>query len=262
MTRCGCGKLRVGYPRLKRLLEKRQTHLDKTRMIKCLILKACSLYFSFWTGGFIRSTTSKQGRLLIPLLADPFSRSRFSSAMITPQDIASSDGIAGLKLSKDGSLVVYTVGPQYKTAHYQTSVLWLAETSVENSARQITSGAAHNYSPSFHPNGSQIFFLSDRHKAGGLPQLYHFSLSATEDVAINPITALDNSCAVTSYSISPDGNFVAFTLQKQAPVAAENEPITVWRENQNYGTLNLVDLRDSTKRWVSTSPGIAVSLIY
>ncbi|RDB17005.1 putative peptidase YuxL [Hypsizygus marmoreus] len=165
--------------------------------------------------------------------------------MITPQDVASSDGITDLRLSRDGSRVVYTSGPLYKTGNNRTSALWLAETTIENSARKITTGDSHDYAPSFHPKASQIFFLSDRHEVGGAIQLYTLSFDATSFTEANRIT--HSRYPVLSYSISPDGNFVAFTLKSSSSEQNDKEPISVWRENLGFDALHFIDLRDSSK---------------
>ena len=80
-----------------------------------------------------------------------------STTAITPQDAVSGESVKELKLSKDGSRVIYTVGPRYKSGDHKTSALWLAETFVEGSAHQITPGTNCDFSPSFHPTSSTSY---------------------------------------------------------------------------------------------------------
>jgi Tol biopolymer transport system component len=188
----------------------------------------------------------------LPILSrPPFSSAGGSTTAITPQDAVSGERVTELKLSKDGSRVIYTVGPNYKSGDHKTSALWLAETFVEGSARQITSGTYHDFSPSFHPTSStQIFFLSDRDEAGGSAHLFSMSLTGTDSYAetgVKPVVELGDLQGVASYSISPNGFFIAFTIETKASKKGDKEFISVWRENKYYKTLNLLDLRQASK---------------
>lgn len=181
-----------------------------------------------------------------------------TTTTITPQDIASSDSISELKLSRDGSRVVYTVAPLYKSGDNKTSALWLADTFVDDSARQITLGVNRDFSPSLHPTSpSQVYFLSDRDEAGGAVNLYTISVDDDTndtkkfDETATAVIELGDREEVASYSISPDGLFLAFILETKELKKGEKERIEVWRENTNLKTLNLVDLSDKTKRYIS-----------
>ncbi|KDR72629.1 hypothetical protein GALMADRAFT_270592 [Galerina marginata CBS 339.88] len=174
-----------------------------------------------------------------------------SATAITPQDIASAESVQELKLSKDGSRVIYTVGPIYKSGDHNTSALWVAETFVEGSARQITSGTNCDFSPSFHPTSSnQIFFLSDRDEGGGSAHLFTMFLSGADSYAetsVKAVLELEDLQGLASYSVSPNGNFIAFTVETKSSKKGEKEAISFWRENKHYNTLNLLDLRQSSK---------------
>ena len=181
-----------------------------------------------------------------------------STTAITPQDAVSGESITELKLSKDGSRVIYTVGPKHKPSDHKTSALWLAETFVEGSARQITPGTNRDFSPSFHPtSSSQIFFLSDRDEAGDSAHLFSMSLTGTDSYAetgVKPVVQLGDLQGVASYSISPNGFFIAFTMETKASKKGDKEVISVWRENKYYNTLNLVDLGQASKTFVIFRP--------
>ncbi|KAL6306882.1 alpha/beta-hydrolase [Sparassis latifolia] len=166
---------------------------------------------------------------------------------LSPEEIAASDHISGLKLSQDAVHVVYCVGPKYKAGDNRTSALWLAKTSKENGARKLTSGAMNDYSPAFHPVSSDIYFLSDHQKAGDPAQIYTLPISATEDDEPSAVTSLDGYNGVNSFVISPDGNYLAFIQQNKPSYKDTKEPISVWREKKDLGSLCLIDLRHSTK---------------
>ncbi len=164
---------------------------------------------------------------------------------ITPEELAGAEHIEDLKISKDGANVVYVVRPAHKIGEHMVSALWAADTFQEESARKVTSGTYRDYSPSFHPTSSRVFFLSDREDAGGLSQLYSLSLEASESSVVR-ITDLVKEHGVASYSISPNGYFVAFTVEVKKAKKDGKDPIFVWREEEQdaYTTLQLIDLRE------------------
>jgi len=168
--------------------------------------------------------------------------------MLTAKEIAASESIHNIKLSKDASRVVYCVGPRNRAGDHTTSALWLAETFKAESAKQITSGTFDDSSPQFHPNGSSILFLSDRHKAGGPSQIYQLTLSNLSAEPF-PLTSIKNTKGVASFSISPDGVYVAFISQDEPGINGE-EPISdakIWGERINLGRLRVIDLRHPGK---------------
>lgn len=177
-----------------------------------------------------------------------------STTPITPEEVASSDTISDLRLSKDGTRVIYTSGPLYKAGEHKVSALWVADTFVRGSARQITSGANRDYAPSFHPHSStEIYFLSDRDKPGGSIHLFRASVDLERlgsgsdwNLVVQPVVTLGDRQSVGSYSISPDGRYLAFTVEEKALMKGEKEIIQIWRENKNFQTLNIVDLLEGS----------------
>ncbi|KAJ7456915.1 alpha/beta-hydrolase [Mycena latifolia] len=164
---------------------------------------------------------------------------------ITPQDVANADQINGLALSNAGDRVAYCVGPSFrsKDAH-KTQALWLADTGVPDSARQITSGLFNDYSPTFDPKSGDLFFLSDRHKAGGKAQVYRLS-SAVFGGDPTPLTPTTNIRGVSTFQISPDGRWLAFTSADEPADKDEKDKETyviVWRASEKLGRLRIIDL--------------------
>ncbi|KAJ7729974.1 alpha/beta-hydrolase [Mycena metata] len=164
---------------------------------------------------------------------------------VTPQDIANADQINGLTLSNAGDRVVYCVGPLFrsKDAH-KTQALWLADTGVPDSARQITSGLFNDYDPAFDPKSGDIFFLSDRHKAGGKAQIYRLSSAAFGGDA-KPLTPTTNTRGVSRFQISPDGRWLAFNSPDEPADKDEEDKETyviTWQAPKNGCTLRILDL--------------------
>ncbi|KAJ6578869.1 alpha/beta-hydrolase [Mycena vulgaris] len=169
---------------------------------------------------------------------------------ITPQDIANVDQINGLALSNAGDRVLYCVGPAFraKDAH-KTLALWLADTGVTDSARRITSGLFNDHDPTFDPKSGDVFFLSDRHKAGGAAQIYRLSSAAVGGDAM-PLTPTTNTMGVSAFEVSPDGRWLAY-ISPDEPADKDEEDketyVIVWRATKKLGRLRVLDLSDQIK---------------
>ncbi|KAK7055437.1 peptidase-S9 domain-containing protein [Favolaschia claudopus] len=180
---------------------------------------------------------------------------------ITPHEIAHTELISGLSLSSLGDRVVYCVGPAFhaKDAH-KTQALWLADVGVEESARKITSGSFNDQNPKFHPTSGDVFFLSDRHKAGNEAQV--FRLSAKEyGGEPEAVTSTDNVRGVSTFEISPDGRWLAYVSADEPEDKDEEDKesyVIVWRGPKKLGRLRLIDL---SGHWHSgKEPRVVVSV--
>ncbi|KAF7326666.1 Peptidase-S9 domain-containing protein [Mycena venus] len=169
---------------------------------------------------------------------------------ITPQDVANADQINGLSLSSSGDRVVYSVGPAFhaKDAH-KTQGLWIADIGVAESARKVTSGLFNDRNPKFHPTSGDVFFLSDRHKAGSEPQIYRLSSGAFGGDP-EPLTETKNIRGVTAFEISPDGRWLAY-ISADEPAEKDEEDkenyVIVWRAPRKLGRLRILDLTGRIK---------------
>lgn len=167
---------------------------------------------------------------------------------LTVEEVVSADILSDLKLSADASHVVYCVRQHYKSSDQSISALWVAETSVESSARKISSGSTNDHSPCFHPVSSDIYFLSDRHKSGGHAHMYSLTIDASVEQEPQAVLPLDNSEAVSFFSISPDGNYIAFISKSQSQDSGAKEGISIWRDKKDLGRLCVANLQDREKR--------------
>lgn len=170
-----------------------------------------------------------------------------STLPLTAEEVAATDTISSLCLSPDGRQVVYTVRPHYCTGEHATSAIWVADTSLENSARRHTSGEFNDHSPSFHPTSGDIYFLSDRGQVGKGNSIYRLQADASVDTA--PILAVDltENQTIASFEVSPDGRLLAFTA-KTAQSEAEQKnkgPGRRWRDKNDLASLYIAELRHS-----------------
>ncbi|RDB29887.1 putative peptidase YuxL [Hypsizygus marmoreus] len=129
-----------------------------------------------------------------------------------PVQIASSQKLRDVRISPDGSMVLYQVQPFYKSDRF-VSELWLAFTDVPQSARPLTNGLFYDRAGVFHPNGKQVVFLSDRHSPGRAAHIYVLGLTGGAAVQSEPAPLLSSpgTKAVLAFEISPDSRFLAFS---------------------------------------------------
>ncbi|KAF8513213.1 Alpha/Beta hydrolase protein [Gautieria morchelliformis] len=163
----------------------------------------------------------------------------------TIENITSVQLLSDLTLSPDGSKLVYRVTPSLKTGLHQTASLWYSpDTSEADSARQLTSGLYNDGSPAWHPNSTDLYFLSDRHSPGASSQLYKYSLDRPGEPSLLNDAFKDKKCRVEQFRISPDGHYVAFlsadepTLEEENK-AAQKDDARIWGERKGHARLRL-----------------------
>ncbi|KAH9924709.1 Alpha/Beta hydrolase protein [Fomitopsis serialis] len=178
-----------------------------------------------------------------------FAQTESLTSPLTAEEVAGTDTISSLNLSTDGLRVIYSVGPHYRTGDHATSALWVADTSVENSATKITLGDNHDYMPSFHPTSGDVYFLSDRLEAGGPAKIYRLPLHAAATAEPHLAVDLEKGQGVSSYEISPDGKFVAFTMKdnKRDKDRQPKNDIRIWRDKSDLAALYVADLDGDRK---------------
>lgn len=152
-----------------------------------------------------------------------------------PTQIAAEPKVRDVKISPDGKLILYQVTPFYRAGDRTLSELWLAETDRPQSAIQLSSGEFNDRGGVFHPDGTQILFLSDRQTPGkgsyiytlalGQPPLvdyrgYHRNDTPDDATKTKPepriLTSKFSKKGVQGFEISPDGKWVAFTSQDES----------------------------------------------
>ncbi|KAJ7141388.1 Alpha/Beta hydrolase protein [Mycena epipterygia] len=121
--------------------------------------------------------------------------------------IAASGKVREIRLSPDGTHVVYQDQHQYKIGASTEADLWVAQTDVPERARLLASGGCYNGGVVFHPDGRRIVFLSDRATPGKAGQMYLLDIAA--DAGTEP-EAIKTGKTVQGFDISPDGAFIAF----------------------------------------------------
>ena len=121
----------------------------------------------------------------------------------TPDTVVKVKPVADVRVSPDGTRVVYTVSESVMTDDKSESVrqIWMAKTDGSDNM-QVTYGEKSSSDPQWLPDSSGIAFASRR---SGKPQLYRLRLRGGE---AEPLTS--GKLEVANFAISPDGKSIAF----------------------------------------------------
>ena len=107
-------------------------------------------------------------------------------------------------ISSDGRWVAYAVRETNWTDNAYETEIWLADTRVAGSGRQLTNAAKSSTQPAFSADGKWIAFISDRTDTR---QLYRLSLDGGEAEALTSGTE-----GVTALAWAPDGTRIAYAM--------------------------------------------------
>lgn len=152
-----------------------------------------------------------------------------------------------IRFSPDGSKLLYSTNLTWNhtKGEHSVSTLWLANPYQEGSASRITRGSYNDRDPVWHPDGSSIFFLSDRAEPGDSSTIYNVKIN--EDSVGEPLalTIPSTTAKISTFALSPDGNRVAFISEDE--ISADDKrkydrSAQVWGETWRYARLRIVDL--------------------
>ncbi len=127
---------------------------------------------------------------------------------ITAEDLYEIELISDVRLSPDGSTVVYTQQRIQKKEEKRYSNLWVAPVD-GGEPRQFTVGEQNDGHPRWSPGGTQIAFLSNRSDKEKPPQIFIIPFSGGE---ARPLTQIDG--LIDDFSWSPDGRQLLCQVRK------------------------------------------------
>ena len=151
-----------------------------------------------------------------------------------------------IRFSPDGQKVLYSASRDPRKDEHRTSTLWLASTSEPGSSRQLTSGLSNDSQPTWHPDGNQVAFLSDRSKPSKSSAIWTLRLDGGDAVPISPA---DNAEDIETFAFSPNGETIAFisadekSKERKERDEKEGPDPNVWGERWEYARLRLVDVK-------------------
>ena len=109
----------------------------------------------------------------------------------------------GVAVSDDGRLIAFVAAPVGRPQEHPQNAVWLAQSDVADSARRFTSGMADDKAPRFAPDGSVLYFLSDREERK-VAQLYRVRLDGGEAERLT-----EGKPGIAAYAPLADGSRVA-----------------------------------------------------
>jgi dipeptidyl aminopeptidase/acylaminoacyl peptidase len=142
----------------------------------------------------------------------------------TPDTVVKVKPVADVRVSPDGTRVVYTVSESVMTDDKSESVrqIWMAKSDGSDNM-QVTYGEKSSSDPHWLPDSSGIVFASRR---SGKPQLYLLRLRGGE---AEPLTT--GKLEVANFAISPDGKAIAFAA---SDVKEDEEKKTKAKEDYRW----------------------------
>ena len=158
-----------------------------------------------------------------------------------------------IKFSPDGKRVLYSTSlcNGHRKGKHSLSTIWMASATESGSTRQLTTGLFDDGTPTWHPDGNQFAFLSDRSKQGESSAIWMMRLDGGDAVSITPT---DNAQGIETFSFSPDGEIIAYVSsdekseeEKEKEEKEETDP-QVWGEKWEYARLRLVNVKTKETR--------------
>lgn len=150
-----------------------------------------------------------------------------------------------IRISPDGSKVVYSASTTSRVEDRAVSSLWLADVGKQHSASQLTSGLFNDESPEWSPGSLDegcIAFTSDRGKPGESSAIYLVSPVRGEPY---PMTRAENKKPISAFKWSPNQQFIAFissdekSEEQEAREKATGD-VKVYGELREYNRLRCV----------------------
>jgi len=136
---------------------------------------------------------------------------------IKAEDLYRIQLVSGIRISPDGSRIVFTVSRVDPKTEKKYSNLWMVETK-GGEPRQFTVGDQNDGAPRWSPDGSQIAFISNRQDKEKPAQIF---LIPTDGGEARQLSKLDG--AIKSLIWSPDGRKLLCTVQKTDAEVLEHE---------------------------------------
>ncbi len=124
-----------------------------------------------------------------------------SAEPMTAADLATFSRVAGHTVSPDGAWVAWQQTETDPATYARTTGLWVVPASGGTPVRIADIDAANETSPAFSPDGTRLYFISNK---SGTDQLWFVTF--TNGTAAAPVQASATIADVSGFEIAPDGS--------------------------------------------------------
>ncbi|CAK7224786.1 hypothetical protein SEUCBS140593_005687 [Sporothrix eucalyptigena] len=176
------------------------------------------------------------------------------------QDILDTISPAGVRVSPDGKYVVYSI--RFRLNHRKhidapaVAALWIAESTVPNSARLFTDGLSSDWMPEWSPDGQSVAFLSTRNNADGASKqakscaIYLQHRGSTQPRVVMAPEHNRSFTSISKLGFSPSGAYIAFVAASPSEKSfhESGDDAVVWDQDTNFQHLWLVDVKSGELR--------------
>ncbi|HVG19286.1 MAG TPA: S9 family peptidase [Blastocatellia bacterium] len=144
-----------------------------------------------------------------------------------PEDMFAIKDVGGVRISPDGSQVVYVVTSVDRERNGYVSNLWLVPAG-GGAPVALTTGAASDSTPRWSPDGKKVAFASSR---DGKPALWVVDVATKEARMLAPWERSNSflSKAEEMFCWSPDGKEIAFVAAEKPAQAESTDPRVITR---------------------------------
>jgi dipeptidyl aminopeptidase/acylaminoacyl peptidase len=168
---------------------------------------------------------------------------------LTPEQIINHKAPEGVRISPDGSRVLFTLKPASKSGEHPEAAIWAVDFD-NGEPFQFSTGSAQDHDPQWSPDGKQIAFLSDRAERGK-SSVYLMPATGGEAVRV-----FDQEGDMASLVWSPDGTVlsVLFTepeTEEEKKKKEEKDDVHVWDTEYKFQRLWVIDPSSKSAKCVS-----------
>jgi dipeptidyl aminopeptidase/acylaminoacyl peptidase len=135
-----------------------------------------------------------------------------------PEDVYRLTGVAGPRISPDGTRVAYQVWWVGEEANEYRGAIWVAPLDGSAEPRRFTAGDKRDGSPRWSPDGRRLAFTSNRGPEKTKPQLYVMPADGGE-----PRKLTDEKEGVEWMAWSPDSSRIAYAMRVRDPAYEEED---------------------------------------
>ena len=126
---------------------------------------------------------------------------------LTIEDIENITLPSAVKMSPDGRQIAFSVAPLCRTTDNTRSEIWIVPSDGSRPARRFTAGQANDLQPNWSPDGSVLYFVSDRVRYNK-HEIYSLPMDGGEAERL-----ISADTGINYFEVHPDGKRIVFTAE-------------------------------------------------